>query len=236
MERSAIGTGDAVLIAWNWFHHLYWSGLREPAKRGSRFGHWRSMPSEGSVTKWIRESRHGDSEAIQNLWNRYFRELVSVANRRLRGRGQAVDGEDVALSALAAFFRRHQEGAYSKLKNRAALRGLLATIAMRRAFKAAAKAGRLPMLRLVSSTFSSLGPCEGPVDASPPPEFIVSCAEQLAKLLDKLPADVRKIVELRLDDLDTREIAGRFGCTQRSVQRKLTMARAALAEMESEYE
>src|SRR5207244_12891428 len=63
------------------------------------------MSSEaGSVTAWIGQLQAGDSCAAQQLWERYFRQLVELARKRFQGvLGPVADEEDVALSAFASF-------------------------------------------------------------------------------------------------------------------------------------
>ena len=44
------------------------------------------MSDGGSVTLWIGQLKAGNHEAAQQLWNRYFREMVRLARGRLKGR------------------------------------------------------------------------------------------------------------------------------------------------------
>jgi hypothetical protein len=58
----------------------------------------------GSVTTWIGELREGNSAAAQQLWERYYAQLLVFARRKLRGTPQReADEEDVALSAFHSF-------------------------------------------------------------------------------------------------------------------------------------
>jgi hypothetical protein len=55
-----------------------------------------AMASEGSVTGWLRRLKAGDQAALQQLWQGYFRRLVSLARQRLHGAvRRAADEEDV---------------------------------------------------------------------------------------------------------------------------------------------
>ena len=42
------------------------------------------MSSEGSVTRWVTALKSGDAAAAQPLWERYHRQLVSLARNKLR--------------------------------------------------------------------------------------------------------------------------------------------------------
>jgi hypothetical protein len=59
------------------------------------------MTPEGSVTRWIEQLKTGDPLAAQKLWEQYFRRLVGLARKRIRGtRRRVQDEEGVALSGL----------------------------------------------------------------------------------------------------------------------------------------
>jgi hypothetical protein len=71
------------------------------------------MSGIGSVTHWIRRLQTGEQAAFQKLWERYFRCLVGLARKRLRGVPRsAADEEHVALSAFDSFFGRAREGRF----------------------------------------------------------------------------------------------------------------------------
>ena len=57
------------------------------------------LPARGSVTGWLDRLKAGDDAAAQEIWNRYFAQLVVLARRRLQGLRRNLDEEDVALSA-----------------------------------------------------------------------------------------------------------------------------------------
>src|SRR5262249_10917971 len=89
----------------------------------------KAMVSEGSVTYWLQQLQAGDQTAAQELWNRYFGRLVSLARSKLRGASRrAADEEDVALSAFESFCRGAEQGRFPKLLDRENLWCLLAVI------------------------------------------------------------------------------------------------------------
>jgi hypothetical protein len=91
------------------------------------------MSATGSVTHGIRELQAGDRTAAQRLWERYFRQLVNVARRRLAGAPrQAADEEDVVLSTLDSFFRGVERDRYPQLHDRDDLWRLLVVLTERK--------------------------------------------------------------------------------------------------------
>ena len=71
------------------------------------------MSQEGSVSRWLDPLRQGDPHAAQQLWQRYFVDLVQLARKRLRqATPRVADEEDVALSALDSFCRGVEQGRF----------------------------------------------------------------------------------------------------------------------------
>ena len=92
------------------------------------------MGADDEITQWILRLGHGDEGAAQALWEQYFRKLVRVAERELRGMPRrAVDEEDVALSAMQSFCRGLADQRFQELKDREELWKLLVTITARKA-------------------------------------------------------------------------------------------------------
>lgn len=55
-----------------------------------------------------------DQAAEQELWNRYFDQLLVIARQQLQARARRVrDEEDIALSVLNSFFRGAAEGRFA---------------------------------------------------------------------------------------------------------------------------
>src|SRR5689334_5744119 len=92
------------------------------------------MTTHGSVTQLVADLRSKDpsvrNRAAQQIWERYFRDLLELArnhlDRRIRRRE---DEEDVLLSMYKSFCLRQQRGEYD-LANRDALWKLLVTITL----------------------------------------------------------------------------------------------------------
>src|SRR3954469_1199717 len=94
----------------------------------------RAMPAAGSVSHWIGRLKEGEGEAVQRLWEGYFRRLVGLVRAKLRSAPRrAADEEDVALSAFDSFCRGAEQGRFPKLEDRDDLWQLLVLIASRKA-------------------------------------------------------------------------------------------------------
>ncbi len=91
------------------------------------------MSEDGSVTHWIHQLKAGDSDAAHQLLGRYYRRLIALARKKLRGSRRAADEEDVVQNAFAAFCRRARLGQFARLDDRNDLLRLLLVITARKA-------------------------------------------------------------------------------------------------------
>src|SRR5262245_45696580 len=93
-----------------------------------------AMSSEGSVTRWVTALKGGDPGAAQALWERYYRQLVTLARQKLRSaRRRVADEEDVVQSAFHSFFKGVARGRFPQLHDRDNLWRLLVVITARKA-------------------------------------------------------------------------------------------------------
>jgi len=193
------------------------------------------MSSE-SVKEWLIRLAGGDQEAAQKLWERYSRDLVRLARRKLEGIPRRVaDEEDVALSAFRSFCGRLAAGSFPRLNDREDLWRLLVAITARKALQHARRyraekhgGGRLrgesefSAAEHSSATFG----IEQVIGRTPSPEFACMVAENFCELLEKLGDEsLRELVLLKLEGYTNDEIAGRLACTVRTVERKLNRIR-----------
>jgi DNA-directed RNA polymerase specialized sigma24 family protein len=196
------------------------------------------MASRGSVTLWIAQLKAGDREAVQPIWNAYFRRLIGLARKKLRNaRRAALDEEDVALSAFDSFCRGAELGRFPNLGDRHDLWPLLIKITERKAYDAALHerrrkrgAGKLrgESAVLVSPTAQSnaLG-LDGVEGHEPSPEFAAQVAEEFQRLLDILgDVELRNVAIWKMEGHTNIEIAAKLGRVPDTVTRKLKVIRA----------
>jgi RNA polymerase sigma factor (sigma-70 family) len=185
------------------------------------------MASEGSVTRWFSALQEGDSSAAQQLWERYFQQLVALARQKLTGKRQGVaDEEDVALSAFDSFCRNAEKGRFPRLLDRDSLWRLLMVITCRKAAHLIRDQGRLKRGGSTAVELSESDCLDQVLSREPDPEFAVEVAEQCERLLCKL-ADPRleRVALRRMEGYSVEEIAAELGCAPRSVKRKLQLIR-----------
>jgi len=195
------------------------------------------MHSEGSVTGWIGELRRGNQQAAEELWRRYFQQLVRLGRRKLSSdHRRAADEEDLALSALDSFFRGVGCDRYPHLRDRHDLWQLLVMIAARKAIDQFRHEHR--QKRSTARTVEPFGRegdgLEQIIGREPTPEFAIQVAEQCQRLLDRLgdKASVA-IAQLKLECHSNEEIARQLDCSLRTVERKLELIRAKWSQKDS---
>ena len=183
------------------------------------------MPDD-SVTHWLGRLKAGDADAPGPLWRRYFPRLVALARARLAGAARAAaDEEDVALSAFDSFCRDAAAGRLPRLDDRDDLWRVLLVITGQKAVdlvrrETAAKRGG-------NATAVDLA---GVAAADPTPEFAALAADEFRRLLDLLPdADLKALAVWKLEGLTTDEVAARWGCVPRTVERRLRVIRSLWA-------
>lgn len=191
------------------------------------------MKREESITTWIGQLRRGDSDAAAVLWERYFGRLVSFARHKLRGTARgAADEEDVALSAFHSLCRNADR--FPRLANRHDLWQVLVMLTARKAFQ---ERKRQQAVKRGGERGDDGPMCPQPVrslefeieriiGAEPTPEFAVMVAEMSDSLINRLPdEDLRTVARLRLEDYTNAEIAVQLACSERTIERKLTVIR-----------
>src|SRR5689334_11320901 len=82
-----------------------------------------------SISEWIGRLKAGDSDAAQNLWDRYAQALVNVARKKLGDAPRRVaDEEDVAQSVFSSICRGAAAGRFTDVRSRDELWWLLLSI------------------------------------------------------------------------------------------------------------
>jgi DNA-directed RNA polymerase specialized sigma24 family protein len=186
------------------------------------------MHSPGSVTDWLTRLQAGDEAAVQPLWERYFRRLVTLARAKLHGTSRArADEEDVALSAFDDFYRGVTQGRFPRLSDRKDLWRLLVLITAHKALDRLRRERRQKR----GATRVEAADLEGVVGPEPSPDFAAEVADECRWLLERLDdPELRAVAVWKMEGYSTAEIAARLGCVTRTVERKLQLIRAVWAQ------
>ena len=191
-----------------------------------------------SVTVWLQELKQGSEDAAAELWQRYFRRLVTLARKRLGNAPRRVsDEEDVAACVFRSLCNGIDSGRFDQLDDRDDLWRLLVVMTRHKAtkqvrFQAAQKRGGTNV-----RGHSIVGKLHADENAGgfdiffgndPTPELLVQVQEEQERLFGLLSEDQhRRIAQLRLQGYSVEEMAQELGISNRSIKRKLALIREA---------
>jgi DNA-directed RNA polymerase specialized sigma24 family protein len=197
------------------------------------------MSSKGSVSVWIQRLQEGEEAALAPLHQRYWSFLVNLARRRLGSAPRrACDEEDVAQQVLWQFCRSIREGKLPEVRNRQELLALLSHItACQTANQIKHELGvqKRGAGQVQGESVFALGqdPSDGSsrgLDQTEAPglsplerSLLNDCYQHYVLAL---PEHLRQFAELHLAGLTYREIAERMNCTERTVDRKMSLIQA----------
>ncbi len=187
------------------------------------------MSTSGSVSEWIEGLKTGDSSATECLWNRYYRNLLCFARRRLHTEARRVtDEEDLVAAAFESFFYRAVAGQFPELLDREDLWAVLVTITDRKAVNIvrqclARKRGGGKVRG--ESTFQGDDDAEGILaraDHLHPQPDVAAC---LSEMMESLDDEMRKVVFLRMDGYTNEQIGQRLNRSLATIERRLRLLR-----------
>jgi RNA polymerase sigma factor (sigma-70 family) len=177
----------------------------------------------GSVTTWLDGLKADHDQAAQELWNRYFAQLVTVARRHLHGVGRVADEEDVALSALKSAMLGVQNNRFPELNDRTGLWPLLVTITARKALnehKRRRTQKRNPSVELPLTDVQTIAGRELS------PDFALQLSDAIQSLIGSLGDDTLQVIAQRkLEGYSNSEIAQELDVSTRTIDRKLARVR-----------
>lgn len=190
--------------------------------------------SENSVSQWIINLKQGEHVAAQQVWNRYYTQLLAVARRALGSSTRRVaNEEDVVLNAFDSCFRAADEGRFPDLHDRDGLWNLLVTITERKAFNQArderrAKRGGGKVRG--ESIFENrregaVGGLDGFADKQLSPEFGEALYDSIAEILTVLSDEESEVAKLKLEGLTNKEIGQTLGISIATTERRLRRIR-----------
>lgn len=181
------------------------------------------MSSDSSVSRFIHLLRSGDAEAAKKIWDSYAPRLQLLAKKWVHRLG-GFDEEDVAISAIQAFFQGVADGRYPDLQGGTDLWQLLAVIAARKANDMRKRA--IAEKRGTGIEPGSSDGLESVPGGGLPADLSAMMMEEVRGLLDELKdGDLESVALLKLDGHTNDEVAAKMGYSRRTIQRMLKLIR-----------
>jgi DNA-directed RNA polymerase specialized sigma24 family protein len=191
---------------------------------------------DSDISRNISDLKKGDPGAAEDLWNRYFDQLVNLARNQLKtAPRRSSDEEDVALSVFHSLCRSAEAGRLEQLQDRTELWKLLVAMTQRkvvdhiRHHKRAKRGGgmvRGESMWQGQTDNSCLGGIEEFGDEMHSAEFLYELQEQHEKLMVALANDtLRQVAAAKMEGFTSTEIAAQLGLSVRSIERKMQLIR-----------
>ncbi len=189
------------------------------------------MADSTNVSHWIALVKSGDPVAANHIWQHYFARLVRAVRARTRGQNSAVsDDEDIVLSVFDSFYDAAQNGRFPDLSDRDDLWRLLMRMAARKVVDKRRRDQRQRRGGEVTfHTLNDAGDDHQIIDAignEPSPEMVLMMQESVQQLFSHLGVGpLADLAVAKLEGQTNAEIARRFGCSERTIERRLRLIR-----------
>lgn len=189
------------------------------------------MSESSNVSHWIDLVKAGDSAAAAHLWQHYFDRLVNQVRRRLMGQNRAIsDEEDIVLSVFDSFYIAAEKGRFPDLADRDDLWQLLLRMAGRkvidkRRHDRRQRRGGSVVLHSLNQASDDESVLEV-IGNEPSPEMVLMMQESVEQLFSHLGVgQLRELAGAKLEGYSNAELAARFGCSERTIERRLHLIR-----------
>ena len=188
-----------------------------------------------SFQELLSRLRVGDQQAADEVFQRYARRLIGLAQSRLAARiRQKVDPEDVLQSVFRSFFCRHRDGQY-ELATWESLWSLLVVITLH---KCGHQVDRFLAARRSADREIAGGQEDdqdwNAIDREPTPEEAVMLSDTVEHLMRSLAPTEQKMLTLRLQGCSVAEISEETRRSERTVERLLQKLRRELVNLDRE--
>jgi DNA-directed RNA polymerase specialized sigma24 family protein len=185
------------------------------------------LDDPGSVSVWLGQVKAGDRQAFQQLWERYFAQLVALVRKRMRSSpARIVDEEDVALSAFNSFYNGIAHGRFPRLQDRDDLWQVLLLLTRQKAVNMGRHESRQKrgggkvqhLSALANPEASSSEFLAEIIGVAPAADFAAEMVEECRRLLDGLKDDrLRELAISKMEGYSNEELAVRAGCSVATV-------------------
>ena len=192
------------------------------------------MSNNTNVSHWIDLVKAGDSEAANRIWQHYFDRLVRSVRQKLFGQNRAVsDEEDIVLSVFESFYDAAENGRFPDLSDRDDLWKLLLQMSARKIVdkrrhdQRQRRGGDLRIQSLDGGEDSD--EVIEAIGDDPSPEMVVMLQESVEQIFSHLGVgQLRDLAGAKLEGYSNAELAQRFDCSERTIERRLHLIREKL--------
>ena len=189
------------------------------------------MSKASNVSHWIDLVKAGDSEAANQIWQHYFDRLARSVRARLQGQNRAVrDEEDVVVSVFDSFYDAAEKGRFPELSDRDDLWQLLLRMAARKVVDK--RRHDLRQRRGGEVMHHPLGQVDDDkqvleaIGNEPSPEMVLMMEEFVEAFFSHLGVgQLRDLAGAKLEGYSNAELAKRFECSERTIERRLHLIR-----------
>lgn len=187
------------------------------------------MSNTNIVSHWIDLIRYGDSAAANLIWQHYFDRLVRSVRHRLKGQNRAVsDEEDIVLSVFDSFYAAAKQGRFPDLSDRDDLWRLLLRMSARKVIDKRRHDRR--QRRGGDVKIHSLGGDDETIieviGDEPSPEMVLMMQESVEQFFSHFGVgQLQELAVAKLEGYSNAELAQRFGCSERTIERRLHLIR-----------
>lgn len=166
--------------------------------------------------------------AAEQLFARYAQRLYRLAEQHLSHKlAGRVDGEDVVQSVFRTFFRRQAAGEFRCDSSGQLWRLLVKITILKARAKARHHTASMRDVRLEAPATIEPWVAES-VARDPGPDEAAALVDQIETLLDGLPPLYCRLLEMRLEGREVREIAGELEVSRQTVYRALKLLQGRL--------
>ncbi|MEM6690345.1 MAG: sigma-70 family RNA polymerase sigma factor [Planctomycetota bacterium] len=190
------------------------------------------MTDSIEVSHWIERVKEGDSNAAQQLWHHYFDRLIRAVRARLMGQNRAIsDEEDIVLSVFESFYQAADQGRFPDLADRNDLWHLLLRMSSRKVIDkrrrdARQRRGGGEVIHSIEMDLGDEQQSIEIIDDEPSPEMVVIMQESVEQFFSHLGVgELRDLAGAKLEGYSNSELATRFGCSERTIERRLHLIR-----------
>jgi RNA polymerase sigma factor (sigma-70 family) len=189
------------------------------------------MAKSTNISHWIDLVKAGDSAAANQIWQHYFDRLVRSVRAGLYGQNRAVsDEEDIVLSVFDSFYTAAENGRFPDLSDRHDLWRLLLRMSARkvvdkRRHDQRQRRGGNAIVHSLNQTDDDESVIEA-IGDEPSPEMVLMMQETVEEFFSHLGVgQLRELAVARLEGYSNAELAERFGCSERTIERRLHLIR-----------